>query len=170
MENNEVATEILETVPDGLFTANCAIMRDETEVGHIYRKLMSISMKGTIEAQGRGFQVFRDGIFNGSFILQTETGEEIAKATRKSFFSNTYIVVFGGNEIVLSRKMFSLRNMYELYQQDNKVGMVSLKRTFSRRILMETAMGIPLEVRIFILYFVMLLISSDNSDNSAATT
>ena len=158
----------LEAIPDGIFNANYTVFENDIEVAKMTRKLMSLKVQGKIFRNTNTYNVYRDGVLSGPFNLESESGIIIASAKRKGFLSPSFLVDYAGYPILIKLNYLNLVKKYMLFSGETKIGLIRIKNIFSRRVILETYREVPSEIRLFILWLAIVLITSRN-DSSHAT-
>ncbi len=158
---------VLEAIPDGIFSVNFSVLENGRKIGAIQRKLVSLSLRGSITVNGVSYVIYRNGWFSGTFFLESKTGNKLAVARRQGLLSSNYRIEFSGHSFFLKKKLFSLHEKYYVISGDARVGTIMLQNIFARRMLLETEIEIQLEIRVFILWLAIVFISASQSSDTS---
>ncbi len=106
------------------------------------------------------YPVYREGVFFGSFVLEHEDGAVLATAEKPSLFARRFEVEHDGSTYVL-RTASRLRRRFVLIEGDREIGAIRPAHLFSRSALADLPDDLPLAVRIFMIWLVLLLWKRD---------
>ncbi len=106
------------------------------------------------------YPVYREGVFFGSFVLEHEDGAVLATAEKPSLFARRFDVEHDGSTYVL-RMASRLRRRFVLIEGDREIGAIRPAHLFSRSALADLPDDLPLAVRIFMIWLVLLLWKRD---------
>ena len=161
---------LLYAIPDGVFSVNYTVFENDREIASIDRKLMSLHLKGSITVNGVTHQISHDSVFSKRFRMESPGGTTEATATITRWFHSSVEIEYSGRILVLKKKYFSLKTKFLLFINEIQAGEIRLIKLFSRRLLLETQMEIPLEIRAFILWLAILFISAESSESSSSNS
>jgi len=159
----------LEAIPDGIFSVNYSLFKNNEKIASLVRKLFSLKLKGNITLGEKVYLAYTTGVFSGVFNLDSPSGETIAVAKRKGLLSGSYRIEYSNQMVLMKYKYFSLKTRYELYINEEMIGSIKLKKIFSRRLNFESNIEIPLEIMSFIMWLAILFITANNSSNNSNT-
>jgi hypothetical protein len=101
---------------------------------------------------------------SGAFILR-QGDLELARAEKPSAFHRSFDVVHDGRSYTLGAES-ALRRKFVLKENGEAVGSVSPLNAFTRKCIVDLPTSIPLPVRVFMIWLVILLWKRD-SDTAA---
>lgn len=110
--------------------------------------------RAEIMVQGKPHRVYRDGM-TGPFLLEAD-GEEIARAVKDSAFTSSFTVEHAGREYAL-RKVSWWGGTFALIEGDRELGRMFSVAFFSHRGQAEFPKTMPLAVRVFLTWLVMIM-------------
>ena len=123
--------------------------------------------RGTFSVEGGHFEVRREGLL-GAFVLTGRGGQRVAWAEKDNPFTRSFTVHFGGHEYAL-RAAGVFSQGFEPYRGDQLVGSIRKRGWFSRAANVDLPADLPLAVRVFVFWLVLILWRrAANSSNGAA--
>jgi len=122
--------------------------------------------KGVLNVRGSVYEVYREGLMNGAFILES-SGSVLARAEKPSALRRSFELEYGGKFYIL-RAESAFRRKFVLIEGDREVGWISPDGVFTRRATADLPEGIPLPVKVFIIWLVVILWKRE-SDSAAAS-
>jgi hypothetical protein len=122
--------------------------------------------KGVIMFRDSTYEVRREGLMSGAFLLESE-GALLARAEKPSAFRRAFEVEFGERFYIL-RAESAFRRKFLLMDGDREVGRLSPDGIFTRRATADFPESIPLPVKVFLIWLVVILWKRQ-SDNAAAS-
>ena len=123
------------------------------------RDLADITMarwreSGVVTVQGVAFRASREGRMSGDFRLQGP-GATVARASKPSAFRRAFVVAHEGDHYILrSRSLVS--RAFVLLKGEREVGSVTPTSIFSRSAVIDLPADLPLPVRAFIVWLVII--------------
>lgn len=121
---------------------------------------------GGLTIKGSTYRVYREGLMSGSFILESD-GSVLARAEKPSAFYRSYLVEHGGKKFTLEAESAFFRK-FILSEGGQRIGSVYPEHAFTRKAVIDFPEEIPLAVRIFMFWLVMVLWKRD-SDAAGAS-
>ena len=144
---------MLRAVPKNWFSWKFEIFDGKVCVANL--DLAWFREKGELAIQGRTFEIGREGIMSGVFLLRGD-GRTIASATKPSAFRRSFDVVFDQTGYKLETVSPFVRR-FVLWKDRRVVGSIHPVHLFSRKAIMELPEYLPLEVQVFIAWLVIML-------------
>jgi hypothetical protein len=159
--------KMLRAVPDGWFSYDFTVFdRGETPVARA--DLANWRETAKLEVGGTHYEAHRKGWANGEFVLETEDGRVVAVAEKPSAWKDRFVFEHGGNRYEL-KKESAWRSAFVLSCDGvGLVGSIRQKGFFNRELTVDVPEELPLEVRVFIVWLVIILWKREAS--SAAAT
>ena len=154
---------MLQATPRGWFSWNFLVSEGENDVADI--RLAMLREAGELVVQDRTYRVNREGIMSGAFVLH-EGDQEIARAEKPSAFRRWFQVRHDGKDYMLGAES-AFRRKFVLKYGDEPVGSVYPANAFTRKCIVDLPADIPLPVRVFMVWLVIILWKRD-SDSGAA--
>lgn len=111
--------------------------------------------KGELTVQGAAYQVYREGLMSGAFILE-KGGAVMARAEKPSAFRRSFIIEHAGRQYTLRAKA-ALGREFLLLEGEREVGSISPEGIFTRRASVALPESLPLPVRVFITWLTVIL-------------
>jgi hypothetical protein len=116
---------------------------------------------GHFTASGATYSMFRERLFWGVFLLETD-GTVLARAKKPSAFGRRFVIDVGGAQWELKpRSAFS--RSFRLLQGGVEVGRLSAIGFLSRRINVELSESLPLPIKAFVVWLIVLLWKRDSN-------
>ena len=153
---------MLKAVPKSWFSWGFTVLDGAQPIANI--DISCWSEKGTLLVLGLPYKVYREGMMSGTFLLESD-GTILARAVKPSAFSRSFIVEHAGRKLALRSTFFG---RYRLLEGDREIGSISPETICFRRANVNLPEDLPLPVRLFILWLVILLWKRD-SDAAAST-
>src|SRR5262249_14618467 len=123
--------------------------------------------KGVLTVRGSTYDVYREGLMGGAFLLES-SGSILARARKPSAFRRSFEFEFGGKFYIL-RAESAFRRKFVLIDVDKEVVWLSPDGIFTRRATADLPEGLPLPVKVFIIWLVVIMWKRE-SDGSAAAS
>lgn len=153
---------MLKAIPKAWYSWDFTILDGSQPVADIDMSLWR--EKGVLMILDTAYKVYREHVMTGSFILESE-GTILARAIKPSLFLRSFIVEHAGKQYALRSALW---RRYRLLDGDREIGSVSPETIIMRRANVDLPEDLPLSVRIFILWLVILLWKRD-SDSAASS-
>lgn len=110
--------------------------------------------EGTLILEEAAYRVYRMGMASGAFILERDD-HLVAEANKPHFWRRRFEITFGDRQFRLRPR--SLGRTFDLYEGAARVGEVRPRHPFTRKAAATLPADLPLAVRVFILWLVVLL-------------
>ncbi|HKF55531.1 MAG TPA: hypothetical protein VKJ45_08815 [Blastocatellia bacterium] len=153
---------MLRVTPSSWFSWNFIVFEGDDQVADV--RLAVLREAGELIVRGKAYRVNREGIMSGAFILR-EGDLELARAEKPSAFHRSFQVDHAGRNYVLGAES-AVRRKFVLNENGETVGSVSPLNAFTRKCLVDLPVDIPLPVRVFMIWLVIILWKRD-SDTAA---
>ena len=121
--------------------------------------------RGVLAVEDRPYEVYREGVMSGAFILASPEGI-LARAEKPSAFFRSFVVEHAGRAYTLQARSAFFRS-FVLLDGPTEVGTLTPDGPFTRRASADLPEDMPLPVRVFVLWLALLLWKRQ-SDSSAA--
>lgn len=110
--------------------------------------------KGDILIEGQNYQLSREGMMTGSYMM--EAGADLfAQATKISVFKSAFDIQFSDANYVL-KKRSSIRSEMNLYHNNVRVGCIRREGLMTRTALIDLPDDLPLAAKIFIFWLTLI--------------
>jgi hypothetical protein len=144
---------MLKAVPKSWLSPDYKLSENDTTVAIIvsswWREAAELTIKGSI------YRVCREGLMRGSFVLEGG-GSILARAEKPSAFYRSFLVEHGGKKYTLEAESVMLRK-FVLSEGGRQIGSVYPEHALTRKAVVAFPEEIPLAVRIFMFWLVMIL-------------
>jgi len=155
---------MLTVIPKSWFSWNFTVMDGSRAIADI--DVSWWREKGLLTVDGIDYNIYREGLMNGTFILEL-SGAVLARAEKLNVFHRTFLIEYAGKQYTLRAKSALLRE-FSLSDGDREIGTLSTKGVFTRRATVEFPEEIPLQAKVFIIWLAVILWKRE-SDSSAAS-
>jgi hypothetical protein len=122
--------------------------------------------KGLLTLEGISYQVYREKMMSGAFILKT-AGEVVARAEKPDALLRRLLVDYGGRQFTLKAESAFGRG-FILLEGQKGIGRVAPEGFFTRRAAASLPEELPLAVKIFILWLVIILWKRESDSGTAS--
>lgn len=144
---------MLRAIPKNLFAQKYEIFKGDERVAAV--DLAWLREAGTVEIAGTHYTIGRTGLISGSFFLK-KYEDTIVSAVKSSAFSRSFVIGIGGNSYTLgAASVFSRR--FVLRKGPSDVGEIRPAHWFTRKVVAELPIDIPLEIQVFLIWLVIIL-------------
>jgi hypothetical protein len=144
---------MLKAVPKSWLSSDYKLLENDTTVTIIdsswWREAAELTIKGSI------YRVYREGLMSGSFVLEGG-GSILARAEKPSAFYRSFLVEHGGKKYTLEAESAMLRK-FVLSEGGQQIGSVYPEHALTRKAVVAFPEEIPLAVRVFMFWLVMIL-------------
>ena len=120
---------------------------------------------GELTIEGSNYQVYREGLMSGAFVLASE-GAIVARAWKPSAFYRSFLIAYAGRQFELKAASAMFRK-FILSTSGRQIGSVYPENAFTRTAVVDFPEEIPLVVKVFMFWLVMILWKR-TSDSAAA--
>jgi hypothetical protein len=155
---------MLTAVPKGWCSPSYRVLENNAPLAIVH--LSSYREAGDLEIQGANYRVYREGLFSGAFLLE-EHGSVLARAEKPSALLRRFEVEHNGKNYLLEAESIMTRT-FVLSEAGIQIGSIYAQHSLTRRSVVDLPEGIPLPVRLFMFWLVMILWKRA-SDASAAS-
>jgi hypothetical protein len=157
---------VLELVPKSWFSWNFDVLENGRLVAHLNNSAWA--ERGTISIDGSDYLVYRENPVSGYFILEKE-GSLIARAKKPSAFRESFNIEYSGKSYTLRKESFMGR-AFVLCEDDQKTGSLQTMGLFTRKATASLPEGMPMPIRVFIIWLTILLWKRESDSTAAVTT
>lgn len=153
---------MLRAIPQGWFSSKYTVLENDTTIANI--DFSGWREAGELTIKGSPYRVYREGMMSGSFLLES-AGSIHSRAEKPSALYRSFLVEHDGKKYTLEAKSAWSRN-FILSEGGAQVGSVHSEGALSRKAVADFPEQIPLAVRIFMLWLVMVLWKRSDSASS----
>jgi len=122
--------------------------------------------KGVLTVRGSRYDVYREGMMSGAFILES-SGSILARAEKPSAFRRSFELEYG-KKLYILRAESAFGRKFVLIEGDREVGWLSPNGVFTRQATSDLPEEIPLPVQVFMIWLVVILWKRE-SDSAGAS-
>ena len=144
---------MLNAVPKGWFTPDFTILQNDVPVADLdlslWREAAELSVGGEI------YQVYREGMISGAFLLEAKSGV-IARADKPHVFLRSFEVEYDGGKYILEAESAMMRK-FVLRNGETEIGSIYPEHAFTSRAIVDLPEEMPLAVRLFLFWLVALM-------------
>jgi hypothetical protein len=144
---------MLKAIPNSWFSWDFTVTANDQPIANI--DISWWREKGELTVQGKAYQVYREGLMNGRFILEAN-GAVLARAEKPSAFHRAYIIEHAGKSYTLRAKSAFGRE-FLLLDGEREVGAISPEGIFTHKANVSLPETLPLPVRVFIIWLTVIL-------------
>ncbi len=144
---------MLRATPKNIFSWDYTVYDDDTPVSEL--DLAWVREAGDVLIGDIPCRLYREGLFSGAFILEAG-GFPLVRAVKPSVLLRTFEIDYEGHPYTLkARSAFS--RTFTLHQDDQPVGEIAPEHLFSRKMTVDLPEAMPLAVRVFVVWLVVLM-------------
>ena len=144
---------MLRAVPKSWLSSDYRILENDTPIALINSS--SWREAGELVIQGATCRVYREGLLSGAFVLECD-GSILARAVKPSAVYRTFQVEHGEKKYTLEAESAWFRK-FVLSEGGKPIGSVYPEHSLTRKAVVDLPEEIPLPVRIFMFWLVMIL-------------
>jgi|SRR5579859_1150396 len=122
--------------------------------------------KGVLVVGGSSYNVYRQGLFSGEFILELN-GTQLARAEKPSALHRFFTVQHQGKTYTL-KAAAALSRIFLLLENDRQIGSIAPAGMFTRKATVDFPDELPLPVKVFLLWLTVILWKRDSEAASSA--
>jgi hypothetical protein len=111
--------------------------------------------KGGFTVADTSYRTYREGLLSGAFILEAN-GAVVARAHKPSAWTRRLVIDFDGTELEL-RPQSAFGRGFQLVRNGRAIGSLVPQGFLSRRISIELPDDLPLPIRTFLVWLVVML-------------
>ena len=115
--------------------------------------------KGVLTIDGKSYQVYREGLASGDFVLESPD-TIVARARKPSAFRRAFIVEHGERQYTL-RANWPFRRAFQLLDGEMEIGSISPEGFLTRRAAVVMPQDMPLPVQVFAVWLAIILWKRD---------
>jgi hypothetical protein len=157
---------MLRASPAGWFSWNFILTEDGERLAEI--NLAWLREAGQLSVGEESYRVYREGIMSGTFVLE-ENGVILARADKPSALYRSFNVYCGDKVYVLEAES-AFRRKFVLNCGGERVGSIYPEGALTRKCVVDLPEGIPLAVRTFIVWLVIILWKRESDSAAVAAT
>lgn len=116
--------------------------------------------KGILTIDGIAHRVYREGIMSGAFLLELDS-EIVARAEKPSPLTRRIVMQCGGSTYTLAPR-YPFGRSFRLVDPAGIIGTLSPRGILSRRMNIDLPAGLPLAVRVFVVWLTVILWKRDS--------
>lgn len=154
---------MLELVPKSWASWNFTVLQDGSPMAEI--DISRWREKGRLAVDGSNYQVYREGLMSGAFILELN-GARMARAEKPSALARSFKVEYAGRIFRWEGNVF--RRSFVLAENSRTVGSLAPAGIFTRKAAAELPDDLPLPVKVFLIWLALILWKRD-ADSGAVT-
>ena len=144
--------KMLRVEPNSLFSWDFTVYDDGVPVAEI--DLAWIREVGDVVIDDVPCQMYRDGLL-GDFVLEAG-GFPLVRAVKFSVFLRTFEITYDEAAYTLKAQSSFVRT-FELLQDDQRIGVIEPDHMFTRKMTVDLPETLPLAVRVFIVWLVIVM-------------
>lgn len=152
---------MLRAVPKGWFSSIHIVSENDSEIGMIHSS--GWREAGELTIKGSTYRVYRESMM-GAFVLDG-SGVILARAEKPSAFYRTLVVQHADKKYTLEAKS-TWSSKFILLDEGQEMGSIYSEGTLKRKALGDLPEEIPLPVRLFMLWLVLILWRRSDSASS----
>jgi hypothetical protein len=123
--------------------------------------------QGLLMVEGTPYKVYRERLMSGAFILET-AGSVVVRAEKPSAFLRRFLIEYQGRQFMLQAKSVFGRE-FTLFDGPSEIGSIAPEGIFSRRAEVRLPEELPLPLKAFILWLVLIIWNRDSDSGPAAS-
>ncbi len=138
--------------PHSMFSWDFTVYEDGSPVAEL--DLAWIREAGDVVIDDVPCRMYRDGLL-GDFVLEAR-GFTLVRAVKLSVFLRTFEITYDDVQYTLKAQSPFLR-AFELFQGDQRIGVMKPDHLFTRKMTADLPETMPLTVRLFIIWLVIVM-------------
>lgn len=148
---------MLELVPLGWFSWDFSVTQSGSPVAEI--RISSRREKGVLAVGGSRYNIYREGMVSGQFILELN-GIQLAHAEKRRRYRSFTVQHEDKTYILKAESAF--RQTFLLSENDRQIGSISPARMFKRKAMADLPDELPLSMKVFLLWLTVILWKRDS--------
>lgn len=144
---------MLRAFPKSWFSPDYKVLENDAVIAIV--ALSMLREAGALTVAGSSYRVYRERLLSGSFVLESE-GAILARADKPSALYRSFLVKHDGKEYTLEAESVGYRK-FVLSEGGQQIGSVYPEHALTRRSVIDFPEAIPLVVRVFMFWLVMIL-------------
>jgi hypothetical protein len=157
---------MLRVTPRSWFSNTYLIAEDGVSVAAL--DLAVFREAATLLIDREEYRLYREGWASGDFVLE-RNGAVVARATKPSAFRNLFEIEYNGQRFTLQRES-AWRREFGLYRGEGRIGALAPESTWSRVAQGELPADLPLAVRAFMIWLMVVIWRRDDSAAASAAS
>ena len=154
---------MLRAIPNSFFSWKFTIF-DEADRHIAGIDIAWVREAGEVRLEGRKYSIYRERPLGGAFVLE-EDGKEVARAEKPSALLRSFTVRYGGKQYILQAASPVVRT-FVLSENGHPIGTIRPEHALTRKALVDLPADMPLPVRIFMVWLVLVLWKRDGESSS----
>jgi hypothetical protein len=151
----------LRAIPKGWFSGDFYVLDGARQVAEM--DLSKWREQGVLIVEGTPYQVYRERLMSGAFILET-AGSVVVRAEKPSVFFRRFLIECQGRQFMLQAKSVFGRE-FTLFDGPSEIGSIAPEGIFTRRAEAHLPEELPLPLKAFILWLVLIIWKRESSDS-----
>ena len=143
---------MLRAEPNSVFSWDFTVYDDGVPVAEI--DLAWIREAGDVIIDAVPCQLYRDGLM-GDFVLEAG-GFALVRASKPSAFLREFDITYDERRFTLKAQSAFTRG-FDLFEDDERIGVIEPDHMFTRKMTVNLPETLPLAVRVFIVWLVILM-------------
>lgn len=143
---------MMNAIPQNWFSWNYQVLEQGSPVADL--DLAWVREAGIFKLQGRAYKIYREKFLSRTFVLE-EDGAILARASRPNIFLRSFTVDYQGIQLIVKARSFFGRT-FVLERGSQVFGSIYPEHWFTRKALVELPDTLPLAVRIFMVWLVLI--------------
>jgi hypothetical protein len=144
---------IMNAIPQNWFSWNYKVLEQGSPIADL--DLAWVREAGTFRLQSRTYRIYREKFLSRTFVLE-EDGAILARANRPNIFLRSFTVDYQGIQLIVKARSIFGRT-FVLEQGNQVLGSIYPEHWFTRKAMIELPDTLPLAVRIFMVWLVLIL-------------
>ena len=145
-------------VPMGWFSWDFSILQNGSPIAEIKCR-SSWREKGTLAIGGSSYDVYREGLMSGQFILELN-GTRLVHAEKRSRYTRSFTVQHECKTYILKAES-ALGGTFLLLENDQQIGSIRPAGVFTWKATVELPDELPLPIKVFLLWLTVILWKRD---------
>jgi hypothetical protein len=155
---------MLRAAPRSWFSNTYLIAEDGVSVAAL--NLAVFREAAALRIDGDEYRLYREGWASGDFVLE-RNGAIVVRAAKPSAFRNLFEIDYNGQRFRLQRES-AWRREFGLYRGEGRIGVLAPEGMWSRVAQGELPAELPLAVRAFIIWLMLLIWRRNDSAAASA--
>ena len=155
---------MMKAIPKKWFSSDYLIMKDAEQVAEI--EVSSWREKGQLWIDGGCYDVYREGLVSGLFILK-HAGSVVASAEKPSALHRMFTISYDDSQYTLKAKSAFSQSIV-LLRDDHEVGCMSSQGFFTGKKNIDLPAYLPTPVRVFMIWLAVVLWKRESNSTGHA--
>jgi hypothetical protein len=144
---------LLKLIPKSWFSWTFTVLEESHVVADI--DISWWREKGILTVAGTSYDVYREGLMSGDFILES-AGSVLARAQKPSAFRRCFVIEHASRRYTL-RAESAFKRSFVLLLDDKEVGSITPEGCFTRRAIADLPQDMLLPMKIFTIWLAVIL-------------